>query len=139
MTTSDWWEPQSFPVALAVALISTACWGSWSNTAKAVGNRVNFAHFYTDFCIGCVIGAVVFWGALGRFRTGHDHVDLVNIGYASAAGVMVGVANLLLTTGITLVGLSIALPLCIGTALVLGTVLTYMVDPRCGRQRGLGH
>merc|ERR1719296_194204 len=50
--------------------------------------------------------------------------------WAAAAGALFGVANLMLTTGIALVGLSIAFPLCIGTALVLGTVLTYVVDPR---------
>jgi len=72
----------------------------------------------------------VFFAGPGRFKAGGPEVELINILYASAAGGVFGVANILLTTGITLAGLSIAFPLCIGTALVLGTILTYAVDPR---------
>jgi len=61
---------------------------------------------------------------------GWPEVDLTRCFFAIAAGAVFGVANLLLTTGIALAGLSIAFPLCIGTGLVLGTVLTYLVDRR---------
>merc|ERR1711879_1077021 len=52
------------------------------------------------------------------------------IAYAIGAGATFGVANLILTTAIALAGLAVAFPLCIGTALVLGTLLTYFVDQR---------
>lgn len=126
----DWWEPDSFGLALIVALVSTACWGSWSNTAKAAGDRVNFAHYYTDFCLGTVLAALLFWALPGQTAMGGPEVTMEHCYWAAAAGALFGVANLMLTTGIALVGLSIAFPLCIGTALVLGTVLTYFVDPR---------
>lgn len=126
-----WWEPSSFPLALATALVSTACWGSWSNSAKAAGESgINFAHFYMDFCIGTVLAALLFWVLPGRQALGESDVDLGNNYFALGAGAVFGVANLLLTTGIARAGLSVAFPLCIGTALVFGTLLTYWVDQR---------
>ena len=49
------------------------------------------------------------------------------IGSAIGAGAVFNVANLLLVVAIQIVGLSTAFPLGIGTALVGGTVLTYVV------------
>lgn len=127
---APWWSPDSFGLALVVALVSTACWGSWSNTAKAAGDRVNFAHYYTDFCLGTVLTSVIFLLTAGARVMGGPEVNGALVLYSIAAGAVFGVANLLLTTGIALAGLSIAFPLCIGTGLVLGTVLTYIVDQR---------
>jgi len=129
-SVATWWEPQGQALSIAIALLSTICWGSWSNTAKAAGDKVNFAHFYTDFCLGTVVAAIVFWVSLGAHVPGGEEVELHRIFWACAAGFIFGVANLLLTTGIALAGLSIAFPLCIGTGLVLGTILTYFVDTR---------
>lgn len=127
---APWWEPNSYPLALATVLVSTACWGSWSNTAKAAGSRVNFAHYYTDFCAGTVLAALVLAAGPGASRLGRTGVDPARLGYAAAAGAIFGAANLCLTTGIALAGLAIAFPTCIGTGLVLGTLLTYVVDQR---------
>ena len=49
---------------------------------------------------------------------------------ALGAGALFNVANVLLVTGIQVAGLSVAFPVGIGTALVLGTLLTYFIDPR---------
>lgn len=129
-TSPDWWEPQSYGLALATALLSTICWGSWSNTAKAAGGVVNFAHYYVDYCFGTVLVALVLFIGPGTRELGGPEVDLTNAVFALAAGAVFGVANLMLTTGIALGGISVAFPICIGTALVLGTVLTYVIDKR---------
>jgi glucose uptake protein len=47
---------------------------------------------------------------------------------AIAAGVVFNIANLLLVAAIALAGLAVAFPLGIGTALVVGTALTFLVD-----------
>mmetsp|Transcript_69576 Transcript_69576/g.201631 ORF Transcript_69576/g.201631 Transcript_69576/m.201631 type:complete len:368 (-) Transcript_69576:185-1288(-) len=125
-----WWEPSQWHLALVLALVATACWGSWSNTAKDAGGRVNFAHYYTDFCIGALLTAVLFALTLGAGVFGREQVDLSLCFYAFLAGGVFGVANLMLTTGVALAGLAIAVPLCLGTGLVGGTVLTYFVDRR---------
>lgn len=50
--------------------------------------------------------------------------------YAAAAGTLFNVANMLLVSGIELAGLSVAFPIAIGTALVMGTLITYWVQPK---------
>lgn len=126
-----WWEPQSFMLALLLAIISTVCWGSWSNTAKAAGKNLHFAHYYADFCIGTLLAAVLLLVLPGQSLLGRpNEVDPQRCLFAIAAGGIFGVANLLLTTGIALAGLAVAFPICIGTGLVLGTALTYVVDQR---------
>merc|ERR1719265_948153 len=49
--------------------------------------------------------------------------------FAAAAGFVFNIANLCLCKGITMLGLALAFPICIGTALVLGTLVTYAVQP----------
>mmetsp|Transcript_100718 Transcript_100718/g.289400 ORF Transcript_100718/g.289400 Transcript_100718/m.289400 type:complete len:383 (+) Transcript_100718:52-1200(+) len=125
-----WWEPADWRLAMFVALVSSVCWGSWSNTAKDASARVNFAHFYMDFCIGTVLTAVIFEFTLGAGVFGRAYVDMSLCAYAAAGGALWGLSNLLLTIGVALAGLAIAIPLSVGTGLVGGTVLTYWVDRR---------
>lgn len=90
------------------------------------------ASMYTFFCSrmrGVVrILIVVFAPTIQFFNS----ISLLNtarykIGSAIGAGAVFNVANLLLVVAIQIVGLSTAFPLGIGTALVGGTVLTYVV------------
>lgn len=125
----QWWIPPNYGLSLTVALLAAVCWGSWSNTAKAVGGRLNFAHYYFDFCMGTLFCAVVCWAAFGWFGICPGAVDFWKFCYAFAAGAVFGIANIFVTTGVAKVGLSIAFPIGIGTALVLGTVLCYVLKP----------
>ncbi len=47
---------------------------------------------------------------------------------AAAAGVVFNIANLLLVAAISMAGLAVAFPVSIGTALIIGTALTFFVD-----------
>jgi glucose uptake protein len=47
---------------------------------------------------------------------------------AAAAGVVFNLANLLLVAAISMAGLAVAFPVSIGTALIVGTALTFFVD-----------
>lgn len=128
--TPIWWYPQSFPLAVTTAIVSTACWGSWSNTAKASAGTVNFAIYYADFVLGNLLTASAFLAGPGRLALGLSTVDPWRCCYAGGAGAVFAVANFVFTSMINIVGLSVAFPLCIGTGLALGTVLTYLVDRR---------
>ena len=44
------------------------------------------------------------------------------------AGTLFNVANVLLVAGVSIAGLAVAFPIGIGLALVLGTLLTHVVD-----------
>lgn len=130
----------SRPIALALALLSMVCWGSWSNALMFCGNRARFELFYWDFTWGIMlaatvgaltVGSVTIPGCAGcsaRFAPDDFQVNPSKIGLAICAGAVFNLANMMLTKGIQLCGLALAFPLCIGTALVFGTLLTYLLE-----------
>eukprot|EP00965_Chrysotila_dentata_P201815 6180769-Pleurochrysis_carterae.AAC.1 len=125
------WAPGSSAAALAIALVSLVCWGSWTNTAKAA-ERTPFPLFYLDFAVGSAAMAALIFMSAGRAVMLHDQPDgaMVHLVYAAAAGGIFNIANVLLVAGIGLAGLAVAFPVGIGTALVLGTLLTFLIDGR---------
>ncbi len=127
--------PHSFGVALTMMLIASICWGSWANTFKGVRDY-RFELFYWDYAIGIFLWALIL--ALTMGSTGHDAssflanvhaADFSNIYYVLLAGAIFNLANLLLVAGIDLVGLATAFPVAIGIALVVGTVVSYILQP----------
>ena len=124
------WQPTTFPVCFIFSLLSLACWGSWSNTVKA-SPHIPFALYYLDFSIGLFAVAVVAFLALGGmvFNDGETSGCTLKVLAAVGAGTLFNVANVLLVIGIQLAGLAVAFPVGIGLALVLGTVLTFIIDP----------
>lgn len=131
------WVPATFGAAFPVAILALACWGSWSVTAKAAA-RLPFAYCYVDFSIAVALTAAVAFLSLGGYQLlsaqpGEPPPDGISGGRilaAVAAGLVFNVANLLLTVAVQVAGLSVAFPIGIGTALVLGTVLTYLIDSK---------
>lgn len=126
------WLPTNFSASLALALLSMCCWGSWSNSSKAASaSDVAFGHYYLDFSLGVWASTLLLFVTLGGASPWHDSpVDGASrIAAASCAGLVFNVANVLLVAGIQVAGLAVAFPVGIGTALVLGTLLTFAVDP----------
>jgi glucose uptake protein len=128
--------PQSFAVALAMMIASTICWGSWANTYKGVKNY-RFELFYWDYAVGIFLASLML--ALTMGSLGHDGTSFVanarsadtgNIGYALLGGVIFNLANLLLVAGIEMAGLAVAFPVAIGIALVVGVVMSYVLQPK---------
>ncbi|KAL3929342.1 MAG: hypothetical protein SGPRY_001999 [Prymnesium sp.] len=123
----------SFSAAFALALLSTLCWGSWSNSAKAAAHLA-FPLFYLDFSLGAFLSALVaFVSPLNSSEVLREEgvpAELSHVLAALGAGALFNVANVLLVLGIQVAGLAVAFPVGIGTALVLGTLLTYAIDPR---------
>lgn len=126
--------------ALLMSLLSMVCWGSWGNFLVFAGERMRFELFYVNYSIGAFLVALLGAVSLGNVKTdGHrgDRTfadDFSDIGsdryiFAFLAGLVFSTAILALCKGIAMLGLALAFPLCIGTALVLGTVLTYVIKP----------
>jgi glucose uptake protein len=119
----------STTAALILMLLSMTCWGSWANTYKLAGN-VRFELFYWDYAIGLALTAI----ALALYSDGSALLPELRaatsttLWEAVAAGVVFNLANLLLVAAIALAGLAVAFPLGIGTALIVGTALTFLVD-----------
>src|SRR5215471_20741898 len=128
--------PQTLGVALAMMITSAICWGSWANTYKGVKNY-RFELFYWDYAIGIFLIALILGHTMGA--TSHDASNLVhnvhsadgsNFVYALVGGAIFNLANLLLVAAIAMAGLSVAFPISIGIALVVGTVLSYILQPQ---------
>jgi len=128
--------PQTFPVALLMMITSAICWGSWANTYKGVKNY-RFELFYWDYAIGIFLMSLILGHTMGS--VGHDSSSLMNnihaagtsnVVYALIGGAIFNLANLLLVAAIDMAGLAVAFPISIGIALVVGTVLSYALQPK---------
>src|SRR5579872_3029336 len=127
--------PPSLTIALLMMITSAVCWGSWANTYKGVKNY-RFELFYWDYAIGIFLISLVLAFTMGS--TGHDASSFVanvqaadgkNMLSTLVGGAIFNLANLLLVAAIDMAGLAVALPVSIGIALVVGTVLNYILQP----------
>jgi glucose uptake protein len=128
--------PQTYEAALLLMVLSMLCWGSWANTLKLCpGYR--FQLFYWDYAIGLALGAMI----LGLTAGSHGPAQPVFVAdmamtsphamlLAAAGGAVFNVANLLLVAAIDVAGLAVAFPVGIGLALVVGSVWSYLVNPK---------
>lgn len=116
--------PATHLSALLVLVLSLVCLGSWANMFKLTGTRWRFELFYFDFAIGVIILAVI---AAYTFGT---HGDLafsdrmlvagrVAQVWIILAGITFNLGNILLVAAISLLGMSFAFPLAVGTGLVI--------------------
>jgi glucose uptake protein len=127
---------QSYPVAVVFCVITMFCWGSWANTQKLAKKGWRFELFYWDYAIGVLLLTIILALTLGsQGSAGRPAVpDLqqassTSIGSALLGGAIFNLANILLVAAIDIAGMSVAFPVGIGIALVLGVVLNYIADP----------
>src|SRR5271166_2574734 len=128
--------PQSLGIALLMMITSAVCWGSWANTYKGVKNY-RFELFYWDYAIGIFLISLILGHTMGS--TNHDATSVVNnihsadvndVMLAMIGGAIFNLANLLLVAAIDMAGLAIAFPVSIGIALVVGVILSYILQPQ---------
>ena len=113
-------------------------WGSWANTQKLAGRtKWPFELYYWDYVIGLFLFSILFMftagsggasgvGALENIRL----ATTASIWTAALSGVLFNVANILLVVAIDAAGMSIAFPVGIGLALIIGTVTSYIQQPK---------
>ena len=130
------YTPHTLGIALFMMITSAICWGSWANTYKGVKNY-RFELFYWDYAVGIFLVSLVL--ALTMGSTGNDansflnnvhSADTANILWTMLGGAIFNLANLLLVAAIDMAGLAVALPVSIGIALVVGTVLSFILQPK---------
>ena len=133
--------PQVYAVALVMMVLSMLCWGSWANTQKLAKNW-RFELFYWDYVWGILLCAVLIGLTFGRtdatspdsfFQNLSQNLSTANahnMVYALIGGVVFNLANLLLVAAIAIAGLAVAFPIGIGLALVIGSVLNYIITPK---------
>lgn len=129
--------PQTYTVALALMILSMLSWGSWPNTQKATGSW-RFELFYWDYVWGILLCALLLGVTFGMtdpasadsFFHNLAHAGGRAIALAFAGGVIFNIANLLLVAAIAIAGMAVAVPVGIGVALIIGSVLNYLINPR---------
>ena len=124
-------------MAVVFCVVTMLCWGSWANTQKLAGKRWPFELFYWDYVFGVLLMALIFAFSMGSvgdggrsFLSDVAQAESANIGSALVGGFVFNAANILLVAAIAVAGMSVAFPVGIGLALVIGVVVNYAATPK---------
>ncbi len=128
---------ENYSLAIILCMVTMLCWGSWANTTKLTTKEWRFELLYWDYGIGIMVTTLLLAftlgsnGAEGRsFLNDLHQADSGNIQSAIIGGVVFNLANILLVAAIGIAGMSVAFPVGIGIALVLGVVINYIGNPQ---------
>jgi len=127
----------SYPVAILLCVITMLCWGSWGNTQKLAAKSWRYELFYWDYVIGMVLFSFLLGitmgstGTEGRpFFRDLGQASMANIFSVILGGVIFNASNILLSASTSLAGLSVAFPVGVGLAMVLGVIINYAGQPK---------
>ncbi len=123
---------QNYSLAVIFCFITMLCWGSWANTQKLAGKTWRFELFYWDYVLGIVLFSLLSAFTLGSigdegrsFMADLRQVDAGNLSSAFLGGIIFNAANILIAASIAIAGMSVAFPVGIGLALILGVLVNY--------------
>lgn len=128
---------ENYNLAIILCVITMLCWGSWANTTKLTSKDWRFELFYWDYGVGILLTTLLLAFTLGSngsegraFLADINQADTANVYSALAGGVIFNLANILLVAAIAIAGMSVAFPVGIGIALVLGVLVNYIDNPQ---------
>ena len=128
---------EDYSLAILLCVITMLCWGSWANTTKLTTKTWRFELFYWDYGFGILLTTLLLAFTLGsNGNEGRAFMDDIrqagtsNIFSSLAGGVIFNLANILLVAAIAIAGMSVAFPVGIGSALVLGVMVNYISNPQ---------
>lgn len=123
--------------AIFLCLATMVLWGSWTNAQKFVTKSAPLYVFYRDYVYGILFIAVVLaftlgsFGEKGRsFLVDFKQADVRNLLLALVSGIVFNIGNMLLTVGISIAGISVAMPVGTGLSLTIGLVINYLAEPK---------
>ena len=123
---------QDYSLAILFCVVTMLCWGSWGNTQKLVSRTWRYEFFYWDYVIGVLLFSIFSAFTLGSFGSEGQgflfnlaQADMGSLGSAFVGGIVFNAANILLSAAIAICGMSVAFPVGIGLALVLGVLVNY--------------
>ncbi len=127
---------ENYSTAIIFCIVTMLCWGSWANTQKLSASTWRFELFYWDYVFGILILSLLFAFTLGSNGSGGrafiadlQQADTSNLFSALLGGIIFNLANILLVAAIAIAGMSVAFPVGIGIALVLGVLVNYFDKP----------
>ncbi len=128
---------ENYGLAIMLCFITMFCWGSWANTTKLTTKTWRFELFYWDYGFGILLATLLLAFTLGStgtegraFVTDIRQAQMSNMISSFAGGVIFNLANILLVAAIGIAGMSVAFPVGIGIALVLGVIVNYISNPQ---------
>ncbi len=128
---------ETYSVAVILTVITMLCWGSWANTQKLAAKTWRFELFYWDYVLGIVLFSLILGHSLGStgaqgmgFADSLRQANWSSTSSALAGGVIFNLANILIVAAIAIAGMSVAFPVGIGIALVLGVIINYFASPQ---------
>jgi glucose uptake protein len=124
-------------IAILLCVLTMIGWGSWANTQKfSERDRWPFPLFYWDYALGVFVLALIAALTLGLAGepgtttiANFVQAAMAPMFHALVSGILFNVANLLLVVAIDYAGMSVAFPIGIGLALVIGTIASYFQAP----------
>lgn len=112
-------------------MLAFLCLGLWPNAFKRTGSQWRFELFYFDFAVGALLLAVIAAFTFGTFGTEMAFDDRMLVAgrsaqvYVVAAGFIFNLGNMLFVGAMSLLGISAALPLSIGLALIVASFSNF--------------
>lgn len=126
---------EDYQTAIYLCIVTMLCWGSWANTQKLAARSWRFELFYWDYILGIVLFSALSAFTLGSigeqgrsFINDLKQADAGNLASAFFGGIIFNAANILFSAAIAIAGMSVAFPVSIGLALVLGVLLNYQAS-----------
>ena len=123
----------SYTTAVILCVVTMLCWGSWANTLKLAKKDWAYSLYYWDYSIGVVLLALLFGLTLGstgqegqEFFENFKTASLSSYGNALLGGVIFNLSNLLIVAATAIAGMSVAFPIAVGLALVIGVLDNYI-------------
>ena len=124
------YSPATFGASLVLMALSMLCWGSWANTFSLTRGKYRFELFYWDFAAGLMLGVLGLAAALAPESAVFQwSMEPGNAAWGIASGVVFSIGNVLLVAAISLTGMAVAFPVCIGLALLIGVGLSWYIEP----------
>lgn len=127
----------NYLLAVVLCFVTMLCWGSWANTQKLAGRSWRYELFYWDYVVGILLFSIVLGLTLGSvgdagrsFLTDLRQITPANYLSALVGGAVFNLGNILLSAAVSMAGMTVAFPLGVGIALVLGVVVNYMGSPK---------
>lgn len=127
----------NYATAVIFTVITMLCWGSWTNTLKLTEKSWRFELYYWDYMIGIVLFTLFFVFSAGSFGD-EGRSFLADLAQAKGSsiwnpilgGVIFNLSNIMLIAAIAIAGMSIAFPVGVGLAMVLGVIINYIGQPQ---------
>lgn len=126
----------NYALAVILCFVTMICWGSWGNTQKLAAKTWRYELYYWDYVIGMLLFSVLMGLTMGSHGEGGRSFvdDLMQGSWSSISmvflgGVVFNAGNILLSSSISLSGMTVAFPLGVGIALILGVIINYLGVP----------